>query len=246
MTMKRMFGMLTTSKWMKVISIITVASMLLTLTACGGTASQKDAAVTTESNSTMPQQPGAPEEPNQDIDDGADISEPTEDPNPSTGEPSSTEESPSDNGTVENPPTGGAYTYTVYGQTISMDINVDDYIKSTDWGDFFLLAEMAYSLGWAGNDIYTTADTSDPTTYSSQWYARHDGDMTTRIDLGYYNEEQIPDTNNGHQFRILDLTYLANGGVTFSGLHQLILVRTQWSHHLGPIRITSTQSMTAP
>ena len=86
--------MLTTSKWMKVISIITVASMLLTLTACGGTASQQDAAVTTESNSTMPQQPGAPEEPNQDIDEGADISEPTEDPNPSTGEPSSTEESP--------------------------------------------------------------------------------------------------------------------------------------------------------
>lgn len=150
MTMKRMFKeMLTTSRYMKVISIITVASMLLTLTACGGTASQQDAVVTTESNSKMTQQPGAPEEPNQDIDDGADISEPTEDPNPSTGEPSSTEESPSDNGTVDNPPTGGEYTYDVDGVQITLRTNIDDYIVQDQWGGYGIdLIGIASSLGF--------------------------------------------------------------------------------------------------
>ena len=73
MTMKRMFGMLTTSKWMKVISIITAASILLTLTACGGSASQQDAGMVTEENSTIERVKEFPNEPGYDIVPGADI-----------------------------------------------------------------------------------------------------------------------------------------------------------------------------
>lgn len=186
MTMKRMFKeMLTTSRYMKVISIITVASMLLTLTACGGTASQQDAVVTTESNSKMPQQPGAPEEPNQDIDDGADISEPTEDPNPSTGEPSSTEESPSDNDTTENPPTGGAYTYTVYGDIqLSMDVNIDDWTGVNSEGQsFFKYDKLAQSLGWRPEN----QDLASFGNGGAHFYAYPTGNMTVTFTI-YGNE----------------------------------------------------------
>ncbi|MBR2295396.1 MAG: hypothetical protein IJ869_06510 [Clostridiales bacterium] len=171
MTMKRMFGMLTTSKWMKVISIITVASMLLTLTTCGGTASQQDAGMVTEENSTIERVTEIPNEPGYDIAPGADI------PETSTEEPSSTEESPSDNGTVENPPTGGAYTYTVYGDIqLSMDVNVDDYIWTNSSGkEVFGFIDMALALGWwpgTGGGIPI-----DPTTFGGTregWASNYD------------------------------------------------------------------------
>lgn len=146
MTMKRMFKeMLTTSRYMKVISIAIVASMLLTLTACGGTtASQQDAGMVTEENSTIERVTEIPNEPGYDIAPGADI------PETSTEEPSSTEESPSDNNTVENPPTGGTYTYTVYGNIqLSMDVNIDDYVWANDAGqNVFGIFDLALDLGW--------------------------------------------------------------------------------------------------
>ena len=195
-TNNRMFGNLLITKFVKVMSILLVACMLvITLTACG-TVSQKDVEETTEYSTEGGHDDRDVDDPDEPIDDGQWHDEdPTEEPSeePSTEEPSTQPQ--------------GAYTYNVYGYTISMDINVDDYIT----GDWFLLAEMAYDLDWVGNDIYTAVDTSDPTTYSSQWFAHHDGDIMTRIDLGYYNEEQVPGTS-GYQFRSIDLKYLANGG----------------------------------
>lgn len=217
MTMKRMFGMLTTSRYMKVISIVIVASMLLTLTACGGTASQQDAAVTTESNSTMTQQPGAPEEPNQDIDDGADISEPTEDPNPSTGEPSSTEDPSSNNGTTENPPTGGAYTYTVYdGITINMDVNIDDYIMTNDNGSFFELYKLMFDYDWLASGIYSEKDDSESLSYAPRWYSRVDGELMTIIEIAN-NDNHLVSVNGRDvkQFYSLSITYRTESGGTY-------------------------------
>lgn len=200
MTNNRMFGNLLITKFVKVMSILLVACMLvITLTACG-TVSQKDVEETTEYSTEGGHDDRDVDDPDEPIDDGQ-----WHDEDP-TGEPS---EEPS---TTEEPSTQpqGAYTYNVYGYTISMDINVDDYIT----GDWFLLAEMAYDLGWVGNDIYTAVDTSDPTTYSSQWFAHHDGDIMTRIDLGYYNEEQVPGTS-GYQFRTVNVRFLTNSNSNY-------------------------------
>ena len=173
--------------------------LVITLTACG-TVSQKDVEETTEYSTEGGHDDRDVDDPDEPIDDGQ-----WHDEDP-TGEPS---EEPS---TTEEPSTQpqGAYSYNVYGYTISMDINVDDYIT----GDWFLLAEMAYDLGWVGNDIYTAGDTSDPTTYSSQWFAHHDGDIMTRIDLGYYNEEQVPGTS-GYQFRTVNVRFLTNSNSNY-------------------------------
>ena len=181
------------TKFVKVMSAMLVVCMLVfSMTACG-TVSQQDVRPTTE-HSTEEVGNNDQNEPVDPIDDGYWHDDPTEEP---TEEPTSQ-------------PQTGAYTYNVYGYTISMGINVDDYIT----GDWFLLAEMAYDLDWAGNDIYTSVDTSDPTTYSSQWFAHHDGDITTRIDLGYYNEELIPG-RDGSQFRTVNVRFLTNSNSNY-------------------------------
>ena len=212
MTMKRMFGMLTTSKWMKVISIITVASMLLTLTACGGTtASQQGAGMVTEENDTVERVTEIPNEPGYDIAPGADI------PETSTEEPSSTEESPSDNDTTENPPTGGAYTYTVYdGITINMDVNIDDYIMTNDNGSFFELYKLMFDYDWLASGIYSEKDDSESLSYAPRWYSRVDGELMTIIELAN-NDNHLVSVNgrDAKQFYSLSITYRTESGGTY-------------------------------
>lgn len=187
------------TKFVKVMSAMLVVCMLVfSMTACG-TVSQQDVRPTTE-HSTEEVGNNDQNEPVDPIDDGYWHDDPTEEP---------TTEEPTEEPTSQ--PQTGAYTYNVYGYTISMDVNVDDYISSGDSGKVFKLARMAYDLGWAGNDIYTAVDSSDYRSYSSEWYAHHDGDITTRIDLGYYNEEQVPG-RDGSQFRTLSIIY-PNSGV---------------------------------
>lgn len=141
-TNNRMFGnLLTTSKFLKVMSAILVACMLISLTACG-TVSQQDVQPTTEHETEAPINVD-PAEPVDISDDGYwhDDDETSEDP---TEEPSSTEEPINDN------PQTGLYTYTVYGDIqLSMDVNIDDYVITNDEGqEVFKLSHMAVDLGW--------------------------------------------------------------------------------------------------
>ena len=201
-TKNRMFGknILNSSKLLKVMSIILATCMLISLSACGGAgASQQDVQPTTQ-YATVDPVSDVPEDPAGEPDDGYWHEDPTED--PSVNEDPTTQ------------PQTGAYTYDVYGVTISMDINVDDYISSGDSGKVFKLARMAYALGWVGNDIYTAVDSDDYLSYSSEWYAHHDGDITTRIDLGYYNEELIPG-RDGSQFRTVNVRFLTNSNSNY-------------------------------
>ncbi|MBR1563491.1 MAG: hypothetical protein IJ871_02760 [Ruminococcus sp.] len=86
-------------QYLKAILAITLAAACLT--ACGDSSSKSDSKKSSETTTTakavntMPQQQGAPDEPNQDIDDGADISE------SATDEPSSAEESKEANSAEE-------------------------------------------------------------------------------------------------------------------------------------------------
>ena len=196
MTKIRMFGknILNSSKLLKVMSIILVTCMLISLTACGG-ASQQDAQPTSQYATVNPVG-DVPEDPAGEPDDGYWHEEESS----STEEPSTNEEP------AINPPTG-TYTYNVYGYTISMDVDLNKYIYDNDGSQWFDLIPMIYDLGWAGADTYTVADWNDHDTVAATWFTYHSGDMTTRIDLGMYNEEQVTGTN-GYQFRSINVRYL--------------------------------------
>ncbi len=97
----KMSERLTASRCMRITSAAIAASIMLTLTACGDSSSKPDQKKTSETTTTakavntMPQQQGAPDEPNQDIDDGADISK------SATEEPSSAEEPKEENAATD-------------------------------------------------------------------------------------------------------------------------------------------------
>ena len=143
-----MFGnLLTTSKFLKVMSAVLVACMLISLTACGTTATQQNATQTTtqyeteeHENEQEPQDPPA-----EDPDGGYwHDEEPssTEEPVSPTEEPSSTEEP------TDNPPTG-AYTYNVDGVQITLRTNIDDYIYTNSAGaNCVNMLAIAQSLGF--------------------------------------------------------------------------------------------------
>ena len=190
------------TKFVKVMSAMLVVCMLVfSMTACG-TVSQQDVRPTTE-HSTEEVGNNDQNEPVDPIDDGYWHDDPTEEP---------TTEEPTEEPTSQ--PQTGAYTYNVYGQTISMDVNIDDYMYDYDGGQWFDLIPMIYDLGWAGADTYTVADWNDHDTVAATWFTYHSGDMTTRIDLGMYNEEQVTGTN-GYQFRSINVRYLNNSNGSY-------------------------------
>ena len=193
----RMFG----KKLLKVMSIILATCMLISLTACGS-ASQQDAQPTPQ-YATVDPVSDVPEDPAGEPDDGYWHEE----------EPSSTEEPSTNEEPAINPPTG-TYTYNVYGYTISMDVDLNKYIYDNDGSQWFDLIPMIYDLGWAGADTYTVADWNDHDTVAATWFTYHSGDMTTRIDLGMYNEEQVTGTN-GYQFRSINVRYLNNSNKSY-------------------------------
>lgn len=163
----------------KVISIVVIVSMLMSLVGC------KKAAATSESNGTS---------------EGAvTVSETSSDSSAANGstEPAGSELSESEATTAA--PVSGAYTYTVYGDIqLSMDVNVDDYIfTASDGMKCFRIAQLAYDLGWLGNDEYSEIYDDIEESYRPSYYTFHDGDLSVRIFLDKYHEENLPNTLNG-------------------------------------------------
>ncbi|MBQ6633410.1 MAG: hypothetical protein IJH80_04430 [Ruminococcus sp.] len=199
---------LTASRCMRITSAAIAASIMLTLTACGDSSSQQDSGMVTEENSTIERVTEIPNEPGYNIAPGADI------PETSTEEPSSTEESPSDNGTVDNPPTGGEYTYTVYdGITINMDVNIDDDIMTNDNGSFFELYKLMFDYDWLASGTYSEKDDSESLSYASRWYSRVDGELMTIIEIAN-NDNHLVSVNGRDvkQFYSLSITYSTESG----------------------------------
>ena len=181
---RRMFGnLLTTSKFLKVMSAVLVACMLISLTACG-TATQQNATQTTTQyeeeehiNEQAIQDPPAENPDSGHWHDEEPSS--TEQPINPTEEPSSTEDP------VDNPPTG-MYSYTVYGDIqLFMDVNIDDYIAPNDAGqEVFRIYYLATDLGW----LPEGSNNWDAST-SPNYYDFPNGDMTIRLDFGRYDDD---------------------------------------------------------
>lgn len=105
----------------------------------------------------------------------------------------------------------GQYTYDVYGTTISMDVNIDDYLSVNDAGrTYFRLPQLAYDLGWLGSDIYSEIDDDVRESYSSTAYTFHSGDMVSILMMGDYTE-QMPDFNQG-QIQSIGIRYSIDDG----------------------------------
>jgi len=175
--------------------------VLFSLTACNGnsgnTEPQQNAGISTRGDQEISQIPGpGVDEPHQEIDPGANIAEPTD-------EPIATSEPVAQSGT---------YSYTVYGKTLSMDINIEDYILTSNKGNkFFLIYDLARSLGW-------TTDRNDDDPYdacSAESYFYKDGDMTTWIQLDCYR-------NDNQQLMIFDGRHVHDDLTTYSGYRTFV------------------------
>ena len=93
----------------------------------------------------------------------------------------------------------GSYTYTIYGDvTVTMDVDINNYMYEHSGGQWFDLVPMIYDLGWAGADKYTVANWgADDGSTSQTWYTYHSGDMVIRINLYRYSENLNLESNSG-------------------------------------------------
>ncbi len=174
----------------KVISIALVSAMTLSLAACGDKKNdQKDTQkeTVTETGITTAEKISTEEpatvttgfvEPDIDIDSGAVITTQTE----TVTEAAATTE-------AQQPQ--GNYTYTIYGDiTISMDINIDDYITVNDQGvEYFRLYKLAGELGWLSlgqYDLEATSNSDKPSIIGPEWWSYSNGTLWTVIDFSYY------------------------------------------------------------
>ena len=92
----------------------------------------------------------------------------------------------------------GEYTYTLYEgtgyeMTLSMDVDVDDYISAeSDGQKYFCLPQLAFDLDWLASDQFSAFDDDDELSYCSNFYYFHDGDFCARIEINRYTDEFLP------------------------------------------------------
>lgn len=177
----------------KVICILMTVCML-SLTACTNSSNtpsptQSGAGFQVTNEPTKAQEHTGVNEPHHEIDPGVEIASPTPEP---TAEP------------TEAPDQSGKYSYTVYGTTLSMDINIDDYILVNDNGKFFKLYRFAHdALGWT-----TMADGTDNAIFSEDYWHESEN-FSTYVSIGHY-EESMPGSDYV-QFRSISIRYTKDG-----------------------------------
>jgi len=94
------------------------------------------------------------------------------------------------------PAAEGMYTYTIYEgteneMTLSMDVNIDDYVISNSYTDrFFSIYRLATDLGWLANGD----PNYDPSSAAPVFYSYDNGDGTQTVFRGAYNytDENTP------------------------------------------------------
>ena len=207
----------------KILSTILATSLIISATACSN---QKDDRIdpTTRTTESEMLETGM-SEPNQTID-------------PVNTDPTTSE-------TSETAAPAGQYTYTLYAGTanevtISMDVNIDDYIYVGQNGSSLELGRLASDLGWLEQGQYTWDDVlaahqanPDETNIGyANWYTFNYGDHRAMFVLDWY-EEDMPGVNRSQvyaiTFRYLENNSNANffsdgrnGGVAFSQHYDLV------------------------
>lgn len=180
----------------RITSTILTACLILTVTACN---KDNQPTVTTRTTESEMLETGM-SEPNQTIDPvNTDLSD------------SETSEATAD--------TSGLYTYTIYAgtaneTTISMGINIDDYILTNQNGSMLKLSKLATDLGWLeqgqyGWDEIDAAYTNGNTDVGyANWYTFGYGDHRSMFILDSYAED-MPGVNRS-QIMAISFNYLEN------------------------------------
>ena len=205
----------------KILSTILATSLIISATACSN---QKDDRIdpTTRTTESEMLETGM-SDPNQTID-------------PVNTDPTTSE-------TSETAAPAGQYTYTLYAGTanevtISMGVNIDDYIIPIQGGsgEFLQLGRLASDLGWLEQGQYDWNDMINAEAGSkigsANWYTFSYGDHRAFFVIDGY-PEKMPGTNNSQVFAIT-FRYLENdsnanffsdgrnGGVAFSQHYDLV------------------------
>ena len=159
----------------KILSTILATSLIISATACSN---QKDDRIdpTTRTTESEMLETGM-SDPNQTID-------------PVNTDPTTSE-------TSETAAPAGKYTYTLYAGTanevtISMDVNIDDYIiPIQSGGEFLQLGRLASDLGWLEQGQYNWDDISTAPSNSnigySNWYTFSYGDHRAMFVIDEYS-----------------------------------------------------------
>lgn len=175
----------------KVVSILlTVVMTVFCLTACStnNTVYGEGAGQPTEENPYISEVPGI-DEPNMPIDPGADI-----------------DVDPTTEVTVPD----GQYTYTLYGKTISMDVNIEDYLGVNSAGTkIFYLPRLLFDLGWRAGD-YTSMEELGNNSFPRRWWYYGENDLAIMIDAG---------SHDSGQFGQLNVNYIIRGSLPFEAYY---------------------------
>ena len=166
----------------KVVSIVLVAMMVICLAGCGSNTEQKDEKVTTEDLGEEQDHVNiGVDEANQEIEGEVDLT---------------TEEDTEASSSSSN---SGKYTYEAYGVEVSMDINIDDYITTTNEGlPFFKLLALANDCGWQCLD--------EDGDYKA--YVYKNGDMDINLRYAYFDDSVGGNSYNiSDQHQISDIDY---------------------------------------
>lgn len=116
---------------------------------------------------------------------------------------------PAPNVVVEN----NQYVYTLYGDvTLTMDLNVNDYIFTNKNGkNMFNIAEMAYDLGWLGENIYSEVDNNNYDSFRIDFFTIANGDMITRVDITPFDKVyQFTEDFKNRPLESITVSYLKN------------------------------------
>ena len=180
----------------KAVSILLIASMSMSLAACGENNDAKESKITTAEKLGTEEPVTVTTgfvEPDIDIDPGAVITTTETEAQTTTETETVTETETETETSTEAQQPQGKYTYTIYGDiTISMDINVDDYIIVSDEGQSILsLYRLASDLGWLSLGKYgkdEVAASDDPKVYAPDWWSYSNGTLWTVISPSYYGD----------------------------------------------------------
>lgn len=190
-----------------VISVALVIAMLFSLCACGKDDKPSDNREPVTSVSELPKDGLGVDEPGQEIDPGF--------------------EAPTTTTTTEQQ-NNGSYSYTIYeGFTVTMDVDINDYVITTEYGTFFQIYNLATDLGWVGSD-YPGQPESTPR------YELANGDMTTLFSFEAF-DEVADGTNGGHQVSYFSVEFVqTNDFATYYYQNDSNVAHNNATVHLDP------------
>lgn len=103
------------------------------------------------------------------------------------------------------------FDYEVYDDvSLSIGVNVDDYIVEDADGKWFRVAKLAYDCGWLGDNTYSAVDSHVEATYTPGVLSYDDGSAQVSLMLDGYHDEIVPGGEDS-QLCAVEMSYSTGG-----------------------------------